>query len=153
MQGTVKAMVIMPNQALRLRARKECTDGEGARRVTGEEWLVNKVGSYMPGAYEEVVGLVNAVVLTDKVHYSTTVSPSPRPLSTITQATGPIDTSRAQSSFSFAHSAILSPPLSCKHHYCSIDAFYAIMHIIIYIDHSSSHLSRLMSEANVCALY
>lgn len=66
-QGTVKAMVIMPNQALRLRARKECTDREGARRVTGEEWLVKKVGSYMPGAYEEVVGLVSSVVLTDKV--------------------------------------------------------------------------------------
>ena len=37
-------MVIAPNQALRLRARKECTDRDGARRVTGEEWLVNKVG-------------------------------------------------------------------------------------------------------------
>ena len=28
--------------------------------VTGEEWLVKKVGSYLPRAYEEVVDVVNA---------------------------------------------------------------------------------------------
>jgi len=35
-------------------------------RVTGEEWLVKKTGAYLPGAYEEVVDIVNAYVLTDK---------------------------------------------------------------------------------------
>jgi len=35
--------------------------------VTGEEWLVKKVGAYLPGAYEEVVDVVDAYVLTEKV--------------------------------------------------------------------------------------
>lgn len=63
---TVRATVIKPNQAIKLRARKETKDRSGEDRVTGEEWLVKKVGAYLPGAYEEVVGVVNAYVLTDK---------------------------------------------------------------------------------------
>ena len=35
--------------------------------MTGEEWLVKKIGAYLPGAYEEVVELVDAYVLTEKV--------------------------------------------------------------------------------------
>ncbi len=42
-------------------------DRDGVLRVTGEEWLVKKVGAYLPGAYEEVVDVVNAIVLTEKV--------------------------------------------------------------------------------------
>jgi major vault protein len=59
--------VIKPNQAIKLRARKECIDHVGAQRVTGEEWLVKKTGAYLPGAYEEVVDVVDAFVLTEKV--------------------------------------------------------------------------------------
>lgn len=33
----------------------------------GEEWLVKRVGAYLPGVYEEVVDVVDAYVLTDKV--------------------------------------------------------------------------------------
>lgn len=33
----------------------------------GEEWLVSKVGAYLPGAHEEVIDIVNAFILTDKV--------------------------------------------------------------------------------------
>ena len=65
-EETVRSTVIKPNQAIRLRARKECTDREGNARVTGEEWLVKKTGAYLPGAYEEVVDIVNAYVLTEK---------------------------------------------------------------------------------------
>jgi major vault protein len=54
-------------QALRVRARKETEDRQGVKRVTGEEWLVERVGAYMPGAYEEVLDVVSAFVLTDKV--------------------------------------------------------------------------------------
>ena len=54
-------------QALRVRARKETSDRDGNKRVTGEEWLVVRVGAYLPGAYEEVLDTVNAIVLTDKV--------------------------------------------------------------------------------------
>jgi len=63
---TVQATIIKPNQAIKLRARKECVDREGNPRVTGEEWLVKKTGAYLPGAYEEVVDVVNAYVLTEK---------------------------------------------------------------------------------------
>lgn len=63
---TIKATIIKPNQAIKLRARKECVDREGRPRVTGEEWLVKKTGAYLPGAYEEVVDTVQAYVLTEK---------------------------------------------------------------------------------------
>ncbi|XP_042742791.1 major vault protein isoform X1 [Lagopus leucura] len=63
---TLQATVIRHNQAIRLRARKECLDRQGTRRVTGEEWLVKRVGAYLPGVYEEVVDVVDAYVLTDK---------------------------------------------------------------------------------------
>lgn len=63
---TIRATVIKPNQAIRLRARKECMDRDGNHRVTGEEWMVKKTGAYLPGAYEEVVDVSNAYVLTEK---------------------------------------------------------------------------------------
>ncbi|XP_008293156.1 major vault protein isoform X1 [Stegastes partitus] len=63
---TIKATVIRENQAIRLRARKEGQDRGGVQRVTGEEWLVRKVGAYLPGAHEEVIDIVNAFILTDK---------------------------------------------------------------------------------------
>eukprot|EP00048_Salpingoeca_helianthica_P014523 m.222103 g.222103 ORF g.222103 m.222103 type:complete len:850 (+) comp15960_c0_seq1:41-2590(+) len=63
---TIRATIIRPNQALRVRARKETRDRDGNVRVTGEEWLVQKVGAYLPGVYEEVTDIVNAYVLTEK---------------------------------------------------------------------------------------
>lgn len=65
-EETIRATVIKPNQAIKLRARKETLDRDGTPRVTGEEWLVKKVGAYLPGAYEEVVDVVDAYVLTEK---------------------------------------------------------------------------------------
>lgn len=64
---TVRASIIRPNQAIKLRARKETEDRQGNARVTGEEWIVKKTGAYLPGAYEEVVEIVDAYVLTEKV--------------------------------------------------------------------------------------
>jgi major vault protein len=63
----VRATVIKPNQAIRLRARKECIDRSGSNRVTGEEWIVYQTGAYLPGAYEEVVSVEDAFVLTEKI--------------------------------------------------------------------------------------
>ena len=57
----VRATLIGPNQAIRLRARKEFGD-----KKTAEEWLVRTQGAYLPGVYEEIVATVQAVVLTDK---------------------------------------------------------------------------------------
>ncbi|XP_047142339.1 major vault protein [Hydra vulgaris] len=63
---TIRAAIIKPNQAIKLRARKETKDREGIERVTGEEWIVKKTGAYLPGSYEEVVEIVDAYVLTEK---------------------------------------------------------------------------------------
>ncbi|CAF2873581.1 unnamed protein product [Rotaria sp. Silwood2] len=62
----IRATVIGPNQAIRLCAKKEIIDRAGQHRVTGEEWLVKKTGAYLPLAYETVVSVENAFVLTDK---------------------------------------------------------------------------------------
>jgi len=62
----VSAIIIKPNQALRLRARKEIKDVYGVLRKAGEEWLVREAGAYLPDVNEEVVETVSAVVLTDK---------------------------------------------------------------------------------------
>ncbi|CAF2087183.1 unnamed protein product [Rotaria magnacalcarata] len=62
----VRAIIIGPNQAIRLSARKEITDRAGQRRVTGEEWLVKKTGAYLPLVHEKVVSVETAHVLTDK---------------------------------------------------------------------------------------
>jgi len=63
---TVLAVIVKPNQAIKLRARKETKDRQGNDRVTGEEWIVQQTGAYLPGAYEEVVEIVDACVLTEK---------------------------------------------------------------------------------------
>jgi major vault protein len=62
----VKAYIVKPNQALRLRARKQTGDSSGVERKAGEEWLVKSTGAYLPGVEEEYVETVSAVVLTEK---------------------------------------------------------------------------------------
>lgn len=42
-------------------------DQQGKDRVCGEEWLVNKTGAYLPGAYEQVVGFISAYILTENI--------------------------------------------------------------------------------------
>ncbi|AFZ17453.1 colicin transporter [Allocoleopsis franciscana] len=63
---TVTTRVIKPNQALRLLARQNCIDRQGNRRRAGEEWLVREEGAYLPGVDEEIVGIINAYVLTER---------------------------------------------------------------------------------------
>jgi len=65
-QDIVRAIVIKPLQALRLRARKELVDADKKARKAGEEWLVRAAGAYLPEVNEEVVDTVTAVILTDK---------------------------------------------------------------------------------------
>eukprot|EP01114_Cavostelium_apophysatum_P021310 TRINITY_DN73_c0_g1_i1.p1 TRINITY_DN73_c0_g1~~TRINITY_DN73_c0_g1_i1.p1 ORF type:complete len:827 (-),score=291.69 TRINITY_DN73_c0_g1_i1:101-2581(-) len=62
----VRAVVVKPNQALKLRARKETTDRNNKKRQAGEEWLHRKAGAYLPGVDEEIVETISAFVLTDK---------------------------------------------------------------------------------------
>eukprot|EP01110_Echinostelium_bisporum_P011759 TRINITY_DN57_c0_g1_i2.p1 TRINITY_DN57_c0_g1~~TRINITY_DN57_c0_g1_i2.p1 ORF type:complete len:845 (-),score=482.36 TRINITY_DN57_c0_g1_i2:190-2691(-) len=62
----VRAIVVKPNQALKLRARKACIDRTGAERKAGEEWLIRRSGAYLPGVDEEVVETVSSYILTEK---------------------------------------------------------------------------------------
>ncbi len=64
--STEKAVVVRPNEALKLRAKRDTTDRDGSNRVAGEEWMVRRQGAYLPGAYEEVVTRCTASVLTEK---------------------------------------------------------------------------------------
>lgn len=61
----VRANIIKPLQALRLRATKAFTRN-GVTRKAGEEWLYREVGAYLPEVEEEVVETINAFILTDK---------------------------------------------------------------------------------------
>ena len=63
--NVIKAEVIRPNEALKLRAIRSTVDRDGKNRVAGEEWLVRRPGEYLPGAYEEVVERCSAAVLTE----------------------------------------------------------------------------------------
>jgi major vault protein len=62
----VRATIVGPNQALRLRAKKEMVDASGVKRQTGEEWIVREEGAYIPGVFEEIAQTVSAVILTEK---------------------------------------------------------------------------------------
>jgi len=72
--GEVKAYLIKPNTALKLRATRDTVDRNGTARVAGEEWMQRKNGAYLPGVYEEIVSNFSASFLTDKraVHVSAT---------------------------------------------------------------------------------
>jgi major vault protein len=62
----VRATIVGPNQALRLRAKKEFVDSHGVKRQTGEEWIVREEGAYIAGVFEEIAQTVSAVILTEK---------------------------------------------------------------------------------------
>jgi major vault protein len=63
---TQNAIILKPNEALKLRAVRECTDSAGGTRKAGEVWLEASEGAYLPSVDEEVVGVVQAFVLTEK---------------------------------------------------------------------------------------
>jgi len=60
----VKAVVIKPDQALKLRARKAFIDKQGKDRKAGEEYLFKQSGAYIPSVDEEVLDTLTAYILT-----------------------------------------------------------------------------------------
>eukprot|EP00754_Rhynchopus_humris_P044623 Rhum_TRINITY_DN4287_c0_g1::Rhum_TRINITY_DN4287_c0_g1_i1::g.13757::m.13757/K17266/MVP; major vault protein len=62
----VTAKLVKPLESLRIKARVNFTDRKGAVRTAGEEWLVTDEGAYLPDVEEEIVGVVEARVLTNK---------------------------------------------------------------------------------------
>merc|ERR1712137_133513 len=71
---SVNGIVLSPDQGLKLRARRDCVDASGTKRRAGEEWLFRTVGTYLPAVDEEVVDVVKAFTLTERValHLRTT---------------------------------------------------------------------------------
>jgi major vault protein len=63
---TVHAIVLKPNNALRVRATDDCVDYLRKKRTAGEEWLVKKEGAYLVGVNEQVVSNLQASVLTEE---------------------------------------------------------------------------------------
>ncbi|XP_028390811.1 major vault protein-like [Dendronephthya gigantea] len=61
--GFRDAIVIGYGEAIRLKAKQDLVDKSNRKRVTGEEWLVRKIGAYLPGVYEEVVTVESAYTL------------------------------------------------------------------------------------------
>lgn len=59
------ANVIEHNHALKLKAIKDCVDCYGNARKAGEEWLIRKEGSYLPGVFEQFVEMRNPYFLTE----------------------------------------------------------------------------------------
>ncbi|CAG5098752.1 Oidioi.mRNA.OKI2018_I69.XSR.g15943.t1.cds [Oikopleura dioica] len=64
--SVIKSLIIGRNQAVRLRATRDLEDANKKKRVAGEEWLIRKVGNYLPGPHEMVIETLDSRVLTDK---------------------------------------------------------------------------------------
>jgi major vault protein len=60
------AIIIGPQQALRLRARQDFVDRKGVERKTGDEWLIRTSGSFLPDINEESLGVQQPYTITDK---------------------------------------------------------------------------------------
>lgn len=63
----IKAEIITLNTALRVVAKKDYVDRTQVKRITGEEWLIRKEGSYIPSAEEEIVKLEKAIILSNMI--------------------------------------------------------------------------------------
>lgn len=63
----IKAEIITLNTALRVVAKKDFVDRTQVKRITGEEWLIRKEGSYIPSAEEEIVKLEKAIILSNMI--------------------------------------------------------------------------------------
>merc|ERR1712159_613282 len=64
----IKSVIVKNNTALRLRALRATTDtlDRSIQRKAGEEYLVRRSGAYLPSVDEEVMGVVNANIITEK---------------------------------------------------------------------------------------
>lgn len=65
-EGNHLKKLYSPFSALQLRANTDFVDRLGNRRYTGEEWIFNQPGAYLPLIGETVVGIVQPLILTDK---------------------------------------------------------------------------------------
>merc|ERR1712137_104356 len=67
---TVKEYVIHGGQALKIRALRDCVDKKYEKeRHTGDMWLMQEAGAYMPGPYEKVIVMQDALILSENTAY------------------------------------------------------------------------------------
>jgi major vault protein len=63
---TIRATIVKPGTALKIRARQEMKDSKGILRQAGEEWLMRSAGAYLPGVYEILEETIFPIVLTEQ---------------------------------------------------------------------------------------
>ncbi|XP_048766942.2 major vault protein-like [Ostrea edulis] len=63
-EDIINPVVIKQGESLKLKALQDLTDRFGRKRLTGEEWMINKPGAYLPDVYEEVVSVEKCWTLT-----------------------------------------------------------------------------------------
>ena len=61
----IQASVITYNKALRVMAKRDFTDRNDIKRISGEEWIIKKLGPYIPSAEEIVIDYTTPYYLSD----------------------------------------------------------------------------------------
>merc|ERR1712232_1131370 len=65
---TINGRVVQNVQALKMVAIRDCIDKKyGKQRNTGDKWLMEEPGAYLPGPYEKVEVVQEALVLSDTI--------------------------------------------------------------------------------------
>eukprot|EP01090_Pellita_catalonica_P011093 TRINITY_DN22585_c0_g1_i1.p1 TRINITY_DN22585_c0_g1~~TRINITY_DN22585_c0_g1_i1.p1 ORF type:complete len:461 (-),score=55.14 TRINITY_DN22585_c0_g1_i1:91-1347(-) len=59
----VTAVIVKPDEALELRAERECVDIDGVHRPAGALWLMRRPGAYIPKVNETIVSTVSSQVI------------------------------------------------------------------------------------------
>uniref|UniRef100_A0A7S3JLK9 Major vault protein n=1 Tax=Euplotes harpa TaxID=151035 RepID=A0A7S3JLK9_9SPIT len=65
LEKVMKPEVIKSNQALKIRARRDCKDSKGEERKAGDYWLIRDRGFYLPAIDEDVIEKLNAHIITE----------------------------------------------------------------------------------------
>lgn len=68
MHHIIQAYIITPNRGLRIQAQTDLVDAQGIFRKSGEEWIVDKEGGYLPATTNEIIlGYTDNIILSDSI--------------------------------------------------------------------------------------
>eukprot|EP00005_Dracoamoeba_jomungandri_P005800 CAMPEP_0174257670 /NCGR_PEP_ID=MMETSP0439-20130205/6780_1 /TAXON_ID=0 /ORGANISM="Stereomyxa ramosa, Strain Chinc5" /LENGTH=380 /DNA_ID=CAMNT_0015340861 /DNA_START=365 /DNA_END=1507 /DNA_ORIENTATION=+ len=62
----IKSHVLLPDEALLIQATQDFVDDEGRERKTGEKWLAQPKGAYLPHVHEQILDTVSPILLNEK---------------------------------------------------------------------------------------
>ncbi|KAI0990483.1 hypothetical protein GJ496_001606 [Pomphorhynchus laevis] len=73
---STKMTIILPGQALHLRALVDFIDEDGIKRIAGSEWLLRREGRYKPRKEVKEVTIITAIILNENnaLHLKSTIS-------------------------------------------------------------------------------